>query len=169
MPYSRPQYRTEECSPAELCADAERWDGLPHFLYTGRTTPPDPDPNIAWCVNWDTYSAAIERIYDGYLPQSWEVEQLSFGAIQVVGLMLTSVDSTLLIDATSLQVQAQSVHELFGAKTYNTLSKGLSGCMNCATTAIRTPRGTQRLQIRVAPKTGVEGRLYLVNLSPVSV
>ncbi|MCJ1369284.1 hypothetical protein MMC20_000494 [Loxospora ochrophaea] len=65
------------------------------------------------------------------------------------GAQANNDDGTVL-KAQSMQVQAQSVHELFGAASYTTLDGGLGGCVDCSDLALRSiPSRTQSFKVDV--------------------
>ena len=68
------------------------------------------------------------------------------------------------IRAESMQIAAQSVNEIFGARSYSTLDGGLSSCTSCSSLALRPiPSRTQyfRLTIDLPPRLNAPPDLYI--------
>ena len=76
--------------------------------------------------------------------------------------ILTDPESTMSVNASTLQIAAQSSREIFGAESWSTLSAGLAACSNCERLTLQPiPAGTQRIEVSVIlPEIGSIANLY---------
>lgn len=83
-----------------------------------------------------------------------------------VEAILMSSDSRMLMEAQSMEIQAQKADRVGTVETWRTLNAGDSQCRHCATVGIlNVPAGTQRItaHVEVMPEV-VEGLLYLASV-----
>ena len=83
-----------------------------------------------------------------------------------VQMVLTGENPTDMLMAESMQIQAQSVNELFGAVSYTTLDGGLNACQQCSSIGVQlVPARTEHWTLDVLLSPGTSGRLLLVEFA----
>ena len=84
-----------------------------------------------------------------------------------VEVVLGSDDLNASLFADTLQIEAQSVNELFGAESYHTLPGGIKTCSNCSSVLIQPiPEGTRDIKVSAMLPSGVQGNYYMGLISP---
>ena len=81
----------------------------------------------------------------------------------VQAILTAAENPAISVTAAKMTMQAQSVREIFGARSYTTLDGGLASCTNCERVGMYpVPKGTQHWLIDVVLPVGVTAaRLYL--------
>lgn len=151
-----------ECGGTEFCVDSE--SNAPSATLTG-------DPIIrrtAFCVDvLDFIELSIQSTGD----ETGSAVQAGFHAVAgtqySVEAILTSADSRTLVEAQSMEIQAQRADVIGSVETWRTLNAGDSQCSRCATVGIlKVPVGTQRITAHVEVMPEVAGvLLYLASVA----
>ena len=171
---------TGYCESAEVCFDIplSRQDletappGVTSMAYcaSGRIAP----HTLAHAVSIDKYGNTVDmKDLGGRMSMSGGPPRLAQAAV-----MNTSAPDYIsrgrpypnraasAVTADSIQISAQSVHEIFGATSYMTLEGGLTACVQCASVALQpVPARTQSFDIKIVLPPGVTAVLVLLAVS----
>lgn len=151
-----------ECEDTEFCVDSKS-----RALSETRTG----DPVVrrtAYCVettsflsktillSTDVTGSAVQAGFHAVAGKEYSVEAI-----------LMSSDSRTLMEAQSMEIQAQKADTIGNVETWRTLNAGDSQCRHCATVGIlHVPAGTQRITAHVEVMPGVvNGMLYLASVA----
>ncbi|MCJ1375893.1 hypothetical protein MMC20_007131 [Loxospora ochrophaea] len=75
--------------------------------------------------------------------------------------LVSKTDPSVAVNASQIQISAQSTKRLFGAVAFSTLADGLAACTNCASLGMAIPTGTEVLDIKVKlPNVGDTANMY---------
>ena len=149
-----------ECLETEICVEGRSSYDADY----------DYDPNYhstAYCQSTSNFVKIAQTELDkmeevAALAASVGNQVQKHGVHALVAAILTTLDGKSALNATFLQIEAQSVKEIFGAKSYTTLPGGLSGCWKCASARVQPiPVGTNFIQLHIVLPVGGSGRLYL--------
>ncbi|MCJ1374386.1 hypothetical protein MMC20_005618 [Loxospora ochrophaea] len=126
------------------------------------------DSQIAYCTSTSNFlpvaETGLENFKQGLTLWGSPVTE---GNEIVEAIVATGEDFSAPVNATSMQLTADSVHELFGAESYTTLSGGLSACRDCSAVAIQpVPVGATHIGLNVVLKLGTVGTLFMAWVTP---
>ncbi|MCJ1371780.1 hypothetical protein MMC20_002999 [Loxospora ochrophaea] len=167
------------CNSNEYCLDVVR-------------NPYLEDESIAYCVSTDKFmktyreqGASIKKRPHGpgpsqqqQQPQYNEVpgkgictipeeEETSIGPNDVLAIQLAGNDPATILNANHLQLEAQSINELFNAISYTTLPGGVKACSDCSSISIQpVPAATLNIHISLILPVGATGTIYTMWFSP---
>ena len=151
-----------ECEDTEFCVDGK-------LRAVSATLSGDPVVRrTAFCVdiaNFLSFAMHLNNEETGGAVQAGFHAEV--GKQYSVEAILTSSDSRTLMEAQSMEIQAQKADRIGTVETWRTLNAGDSQCRHCATVGIlNVPAGTQRIMahVEVMPEV-VEGLLYIASVA----
>ncbi|MCJ1376046.1 hypothetical protein MMC20_007284 [Loxospora ochrophaea] len=157
--YQRPRYvfkGTGQCPEDKVCYDG---------IYTQNVW-------MAYCISPNKYGIIPKSRAKTYITKTSTVRirtglRPSIGRNMAVEVVLGSDDLNASLFADTLQIEAQSVNELFGAESYHTLPGGIKTCSNCSSVLIQPiPEGTRDIKVSAMLPSGVQGNYYMGLISP---
>ena len=147
----------DQCAPDELCVEG----------FSSHPNAVGGSNEMAYCVSRSAFTPLGQN---GHVEEQGAIGTSSGGSIgqasSALELVLTNTASTSPLRASQLQIAAQSVKQIFNAKSYSTLDGGFSSCENCATLRLQpVPSRTQEFDIKIVLWPGTTGTLLFGLLS----
>ncbi|MCJ1369560.1 hypothetical protein MMC20_000772 [Loxospora ochrophaea] len=151
------------CNPDEICVQGK--DVEPMFYDNS------PPTRVAYCVSTGNFIRLAQNWLDRQAEQAAGAVQQQLpagGQGFAVEAVVTGIDPTKAVTATQMQFRAQSVKELFGARSYITLPGGYNECQQCSgagLSEIPAEAGAYAIDV-ILPTVGMEANLYMVSFAP---
>ncbi|MCJ1370602.1 hypothetical protein MMC20_001815 [Loxospora ochrophaea] len=112
-------------------------------------------------LSHDSASSLTPRDFSSSIEECPATNEIPIPSDQAFVVRFMGVDETMVLNATQLNLQAQSVHEIFGAMSYTTLEGGVSTCSNCSQASLYpVPAGAQAISASLVLPAGVTGKLF---------